>query len=163
VQTHVWRLVKSKYASSAFDGEGARLFGGRWNRVGTRVAYAASNSALAVLEVLVHLDGTTALSAYSLVEAALPESAIEDVEMASLQLGWNGSPVPPHAQALGDEWVRAGRSLALRLPSAIVQGGGNILLNPMHRDFGRLEVVSAEPFAFDPRLLRERGALDAPA
>ena len=154
LRTHVWRLVKTKYASSAFDGEGARLFGGRWNSVGTRVAYAASNSALAVLEVLVHLDGTTALSAYSLVEAALPEGTIEDVDIASLEPGWNGSPVPPHAQAIGDEWVRAGRSLALRLPSAIVPRGSNILLNPMHRDFGRFEVVLVEPFSFDPRLLR---------
>ena len=90
LRTHVWRLVKTKYASSAFNGEGARLFGGRWNSVGIRVAYAASNSALAVLEVLVHLDGTTALSAYSLVEAALPEGTIEDVDIASLEPGWNG-------------------------------------------------------------------------
>ena len=42
----------------------------------------------------------------------------------------------------------------MRLPSAIVQGGSNLLLNPVHRDFGRIEVVSVEPFAFDPRLLR---------
>ena len=154
MNTHVWRLVKSKYASSAFDGEAARLFGGRWNSAGTRVAYAASNSALAVLEVLVHLDGTTALSAYSLVEAALPESAIADVDTARLKPGWNGSPVPPHAQTIGDEWVRAGTSLALRLPSAIVHGGSNILINPKHTDFGRFQIVSVEPFAFDARLLR---------
>jgi len=154
VRTHVWRLVKSKFASSAFDGEGARLFGGRWNSMGTRVAYAASNSALAVLEVLVHLDVVTILSAYSLVEATLPDSMIEDIDVARLNKGWNESPVPPHAQAVGDEWIRSDRSLALRLPSAIVQGGRNLLINPTHRDFGRFEVVSVEPFAFDPRLIR---------
>ena len=39
-----WRIVKSRYASTAFDGEGARLYGGRWNSSGTRMVYSLESA-----------------------------------------------------------------------------------------------------------------------
>jgi len=149
----LWRLVKTKYASTAFDGEGARLHGGRWNSPGTRVAYASSNSALAVLEVLVHMTGGGILPGYSLVTATLPDALVHDLPASELPKNWASSPVPPALQAIGDAWARSGRSVALRVPSAVVQGSHNILLNPEHADFARFAVESSEPFGFDPRLL----------
>lgn len=151
----LWRLVKTKFASTAFDGEGARLHGGRWNSPGTRVAYAASNSALAVLEVLVHMTGGGGiLPGYSLITATIPDSLVEDMPAADIPVGWDSSPVPPEAQAIGDAWIRSGRSLALRVPSAVVEGSYDILINPEHSDFARFVIESSVPFAFDPRLLR---------
>ena len=50
-----WRIVKTKYAAQAFDGEGARLYGGRWNSPGLRMVYNSENVALAALEILRHL------------------------------------------------------------------------------------------------------------
>lgn len=150
----VWRLVKTRYAASAFDGEGARLYGARWNSRGTRVAYASSNSALAVLEVLVHMTGGGSLPGYSLVAASLPDSLVETLAPSLLPSDWNASPVPPSVQAIGDEWVRSNRSLALRVPSVIVGGVFNILINPMHADFAALTVDSISPYTFDPRLPR---------
>jgi len=50
----LWRLARRPF--DAIDGEGARLFGGRWNRPGLAVVYCAINLSLAVLEILVHLD-----------------------------------------------------------------------------------------------------------
>lgn len=150
----LWRLVKTKYASTAFDGEGARVYGGRWNSPGTRVAYASSNSALAVLEVLVHLRDASILPAYSLIAASVPDGTVEDLAASALPDGWRSSPVPPEVQAVGDAWIRSGRSLALRVPSAIVRGSSNVLINPTHRDFARFRVESVEAFGFDPRLLR---------
>jgi RES domain-containing protein len=150
----LWRLVKTKYASTAFDGEGARLYGARWNSPGTRIAYASSNSALAVLEVLVHLTGGGILPAYSLITATLPETLVEVLLSSDLPKNWASSPVPPESQAIGDAWVRSGRSLALRVPNAVVQGSYNILINPEHADFAQFTLESSEPFGFDPRLLR---------
>ena len=49
------RLVSPQYVDNAFDGEGARRYGGRWNSKGTSIVYAASSLALAALEMLVHL------------------------------------------------------------------------------------------------------------
>jgi RES domain-containing protein len=148
----LWRLIKSRYAADAFSGEGARLHGGRWNSPGTRVAYASSDAALAVLEVLVHLETASVLPSYSLVMATLPDALIEIAEESALPAGWRASPPDPAAQAFGDAWVRSARSVALCVPSAIVRGGSNVLLNPDHPEFARFVVESVEPFEMDPRL-----------
>jgi RES domain-containing protein len=150
----VWRLTKTRYASSAFDGEGPRLYGGRWNSRGTRMTYASNNSALAVLEVLVHMTGSGAFPGYSLVTASLDDGLVEDLETSSLPRDWTVSPVPPEVQGVGDAWIRSGRSLALRVPSVLVSDSHNILINPAHPSVARLTVDSVEPFQFDPRLLR---------
>ncbi len=150
----LWRLVKTRYAATAFDGEGARRYGARWSSPGTRVAYASSNSALAVLEVLVHLAGVVALPSYSLVTASLPDALVEELASSALPADWRTSPVPPRVQAIGDAWVRSGRSLALAVPSAVVQGSFNMLINPEHPGFARFRVEAVAPFAFDPRLVR---------
>ncbi|MEJ7760596.1 MAG: RES family NAD+ phosphorylase [Gemmatimonadaceae bacterium] len=153
----LWRLVKTRYAATAFDGEGARLHGARWNGVGVRVAYAADSSALAVLEVLVHLGKVSVLPSYSLVTGNLPSSLMEDLEESTLPAGWNASPVPPAVQSMGDAWIRSGRSLALRVPSAIVQGSYSVLINPAHPDVGQFIVDAATPYSFDARLIKIPG------
>ena len=150
----LWRLIKTKYAATAFDGEGARMYGARWNSPGTRVAYAADNSALAVLEILVHLTSGAILSSYSLVSATIPDGFVKDIRKLTLPVNWNSSPAPPRVQSIGDQWIRSRASLALRVPSAIVSGSSNILINPEHPDFTHFVVDGIEPFAFDSRLLR---------
>lgn len=55
MKRRAWRLVKQKHAATAFDGDGARLFGGRWNAPGSRVIYTSTTLSLAALEILVHL------------------------------------------------------------------------------------------------------------
>jgi len=150
----VWRLTKTRYASSAFDGEGARIYGARWNSRGTRVAYASSSSALAVLEVLVHLTGGGGSAVgYSLISGTVPDSSIEELAPGLLPKDWKTSPVPPSAQLVGDEWIKSGRSLALKVPSVIVDDGFNILINPEHAAFAQVTIDSISTFGFDPRLI----------
>src|SRR5918997_3321701 len=149
-----WRIMKSRHARAAFDGEGARLYGGRWNSPGTRVASASDSVALAALEVLAHLESTAVLQAYSLATIRFPESAVETLDAASLPSDWRRFPSPAENQALGDRWVAEGRSLVLRVPSAIVPSASNYLINQAHSRFAAAAVVDApERFAFDPRLL----------
>ena len=149
-----WRLVKSRHARAAFDGEGARLYGGRWNSPGTRVAYASDSVALAALEVLAHLQSTAVLQSYSLATIRFPESVVETLDPASLPLAWRRFPSPPENQAIGDTWVAEGRSLVLRVPSAIVPSASNYLINPAHAGFIAAVIDTPERFAFDPRLLK---------
>ena len=151
---HVWRLVKPRYAPSAFDGEGARLYGARWNSAGVRVAYASSDAALAVLEVFVHLKDTAALPSYSLVSASIPDRLIQDQDPSLLPKAWNASPVPPAVQAIGDDWIRSGNALALRVPSVLVPSGTNLLINPDHRDFTQMKFESIEPYRVDSSFIR---------
>ena len=148
-----WRLIKSRHAAAAFDGEGARLHGGRWNSPGTRVAYASDSIALATLEVLAHLQSTAVLQAYSVVSLSFPDESVELLPMSSLPARWRRFPSPPENQAIGDQWVAQGRSLILRVPSAIIPSAANVLINPSHREFAKVVIGRPERFAFDRRLL----------
>jgi len=149
-----WRLVKSRHAAAAFDGEGARLYGGRWNSPGTRVAYASDSIALAALEVLAHLPSTAVLQAYSLVSLSFPDESVELLRTTSLPARWRRFPSPSENQAVGDRWVASGRSLILQVPSAIIPSAANFLINPSHPEFSKVAIGRPERFAFDSRLLK---------
>ena len=148
-----WRLAKARHAGNAFDGEGARLYGGRWNSPGTRVAYASDSIALAALEVLAHLQSMGVLQAYSVAAIQFAESHIELLDVASLPKGWRRFPSPPENHAVGDRWVAESRSLVLRVPSAIIASANNYLINPLHPAFNSVVIGRPERFAFDSRLL----------
>lgn len=151
---NAWRLTKTRHAASAFDGEGARLNGGRWNSVGTRVAYASESVALAVLEVLVGVQDTSVLPAYSLTRVEFAEELVEEMDRRLLPATWKHHPPPPATQGIGDLWVAERRSAVLKVPSAVVAAEHNYLLNPGHPQFNAVLVHSPEPFRLDPRLLK---------
>jgi RES domain-containing protein len=148
----VWRLCAAKYGAAAFSGEGARLYGGRWSPVGVPVVYAAESRALAVVEILANVDDAETLFdvAWVFVCAEVPEALIE--KPSRFPSTWRQFPHPIETQVVGAEWARSARSVALRLPSAVVPGEFNYLLNPAHPDFKRVKMGRPEPFNFDPRL-----------
>jgi len=136
------------------DGEGARLHGGRWNSEGLAVVYFSSSLSLAALEYLVHVDIEDSPSDLVAIEVDVPEGLREDRLLPSeLPSDWNQVADHPECVRRGDVWLRQGRTALLRVPSAVVPIETNILLNPEHRDAGRVRVTRAEPFAFDRRLL----------
>jgi RES domain-containing protein len=149
----VWRIVKTKYVASAFDGQGAKRSGGRWTSVGRRAVYSSSTAALATLEVIAHLDSTALLTSYSLIQATLPEQLVTAVALSSLPGDWRDFPAPPELQAVGDGWLRERTSAALCVPSALVPVDFNYLLNPEHPDFPLIAPGHPVPFPLDPRLL----------
>src|SRR5271157_887466 len=100
-----WRIAKRKHARSAFSGEGARLYGGRWNSPGTAIIYTAESQSLAVLEILVHLDSPELLKKYALFRVAIDESYILDIHTAALPRNWRAEPAPSRVQKMGDDWV----------------------------------------------------------
>jgi RES domain-containing protein len=149
----VWRIVAARHAGRAFDGEGARRFGGRWNRPGTSIVYTSSTLSLAALELFVHVDPDLAPPDLVALAAELPAGlAIERVEPAELPAGWRSVPPPPELPDLGSRWAERGAAVALAVPSAVVPHEANLLLSPRHPDFARLTLSPPEPFAFDPRM-----------
>ena len=150
--TSAWRLVKRRHAGAAFDGEGASAYGGRWNSVGVRMVYTSQSAALAALEVLVGVQKAGLLAAYDLIEARFRKALVEVIESRQLPEAWWRHPPSAATQALGDRWVREGRSPVLRVPSAVIRTEHNFLLNPVHPDFGSIEIGVAHPFEFDARL-----------
>lgn len=147
-----WRIVKRRHAGGAFDGEGARLYGGRWNSPGVPVVYVAESRALAALEILAGLQSRATLDAYVLIEVHFAEALVEDLRPDSIPDGWRTSPPRPETQAIGDRWVREARSPVLRIPSVLIPAESNFVLNPAHPGFGTIEIQDPTSFEFDPRL-----------
>lgn len=143
----VHRLAKAAFR--ALDGEGARLYGGRWNAPGRPMVYAAASPSLAVLEVLVHLDLPPELlpDDYRLLEIDIPDDApVERLEHT-----------PPDAAgclALGEAFLDRGRALVLLAPSVVVPQELNALVNVRHPDMARVKVIRDAAFRLDPRLMR---------
>jgi RES domain-containing protein len=147
-----WRLTKTARAADAFDGEGAWLYGGRWNSPGTRVVYTAQSESLAALELLVHMRAGQHLLSYSSIPADFDEAMIETVDPESLSPRWTDPQAPAALQAFGDRWAGEGRSVVLQAPSAVVPGERIYVFNPLHRDFRRVKIGAPRRFGFDPRL-----------
>jgi RES domain-containing protein len=149
-----WRIVKTKHVTGAFDGIGARRSGGRWNSVGVSVVYLSESISLALLEIIVHLDDSGVLPAYSLFEVTIPPRLIEVLDRSALPPDWRETPPPPELAVIGDAWVAGQRSVALEIPSAVVPTESNYLLNPNHPDFPSITIGPARPYPFDERLVK---------
>jgi RES domain-containing protein len=147
-----WRITKAARAAKAFDGEGARLHGGRWNSPGTPMVYTAESRSLAALEMLVHLQSSRLLASYVAIPATFDDRLVEIVEPATLPSRWSAYPPPVALRELGDRWVAASRSVVLQVPSAVVATERLFLFNPRHADFGRVTIGAAARFEFDRRL-----------
>lgn len=148
-----WRIVKKRHADSAFDGAGARRYGGRWNSPGTRVVYVSDTRALCLLEVLAGLGSVKPVQSYVLIPVTFEDSLVLPVEPTHLPPEWRRSPPPPSTQRIGDHWADNLISAILRVPSAIVPEEFNYLLNPVHPDVRRIEIGSPQDFTVDSRLL----------
>ncbi len=149
----VWRICKERSAATAFDGEGARRYPGRWNHKGVPVVYCAGSLALASLELFVHLDADDWPDRIVSISAEVPDDLLtETLEPKTLPRGWRGIPAPVALQDLGSDWAHSSRGVALVVPSAIIPNERNVLLNPKHADMTRVIAHPPEPFTFDPRL-----------
>ena len=148
----LYRLCRAPFR--ALDGEGARLYGGRWNSPGRPVVYASTTLSLAALEYLIHVDAADAPSDLVALTVELPDEVdVERVEAAGLPAGWEQAPEPQACKDIGDAWLVAGRALALRVPSAPIPEEENVLLDVRHPDAQRVRIVAERPFFYDPRLL----------
>ena len=117
------------------------------------MSYGSESVALAILEVLVGLQDTTILPAYSLIQVEFPETVVEALDRESLPVAWNQHPSTEETQILGDRWVAEARSVVLRVPSAVVEAEHNYLINPEHEAFDQVIIHRPKPFRLDPRLL----------
>lgn len=148
----VYRLSKAQYASD-LTGTGAKLAGGRWNKAGVPVLYTSSSRALATVEVLVHIPAFYIPFDYVLSIIWIPDNSIQVLDAKVLPLNWQDLTPPNNLQKLSDEWINAQIYLALQVPSAVVQGEYNYLVNPHHIDFPQVKLLHQEPYRFDSRLL----------
>lgn len=148
----LYRISKMKFAED-LSGEGARLFGGRWNLKGFSVLDTSENISLAAMELLVNLPVADLPDDLRLITIDVPdEISMRVISSDDLPKGWRHYPPPRSLSEMGTEWIRTEESLILRVPSAVIPQEWNVLLNPQHSEMNRVEILSVEPFGFDKRL-----------
>ncbi len=149
-----WRICKSKYVVTAFDGEGAFRYGGRWNSRGIRLVYLGGNPSISALEIVVNTDDSEDLYRipYVLIPVDFDEGLVTRPE--KIPDDWKQDPPPPSSAAVGDTWVRSGKSVVLEVPSAVIPLERNFILNPLHKDFGQIKIGGPQKFEFDSRLAK---------
>jgi RES domain-containing protein len=148
----VWRICRQVHAAGAFSGEGARLYGGRWNSPGVSLVYTSPSLALAALETFVHLEPNLQPDDLVSIEAELPDDVpTERIDLQSLPRNWYELR-DESLRVFGDRWIRAGETVALHVPSAAIRGEWNVLLNPAHSDIRRIKIQHPKPFEFDLRM-----------
>ena len=152
----LYRICKRQHAND-LSGQGARLYGGRWNHKGTPVIYTASSVALATLEVLVHVPLSIIPRNMVVVTLKVPTDQIfTTVNKKDLPTSWSNYPAPNELAEISTTWARANKTLGLKIPSSILPDDTefNLLLNPVHPDSYKIEVVYIKNYSFDERLFR---------
>jgi len=149
-----WRICRQRYAAAAATGEGARLYGGRWNSRGVPVVYASTSLALAAVETFVNLEPNLTPPDLVSIEGEIPdELGISRLDLKTLPAHWQKTR-DEALRRFGDNWIRRGQTVALLVPSAAIRGEWNILLNPAHAEFPRIKIQRPVPFEFDTRMFR---------
>jgi RES domain-containing protein len=149
----VWRIFPGRFRDSAFTGVGGLYAARRWNHLGTAMVYTSTSRALAALEFFVNLQPNEAPDDLLMAEASAPDANIETIGIDSLPRNWRGLN-NERCRDLGSEWARSQRSVALKVPSVVVDGDWNVLLNPRHAEFDKIKIGTAKRFRYDERMFR---------
>ena len=150
----VFRLSKKKY-STELSGKGVAKFGNRWNSKGTEIIYSTQNRALAMAEVAVHLTLATLPSDYVMIEIDIPDDIdIKILKQKDIPVNWNNHPPNISTQKIGDEFIDTMDFCVLKVPSAVVQGDYNYLVNPYHKNFNKITIFEVKDFPFDKRIFK---------
>lgn len=150
----VYRLSREKFAGT-LSGKGAAIKGARWNSVGVEIIYTAANRSLAMAEVAVHFTLATLPGDYMMISIFIPNDiSLQKLNVTDLPVDWNTFPHPATTQAIGDQFIFDNKDCVLQIPSAVTQGDYNLLINPNHPDFKRINIIVTEKFPFDKRIFK---------
>lgn len=148
----IYRIAKKNYIKD-LSGEGARLFGGRWNKRGYNMLYTSEHLSLCVLELLVHLDYQFINNDFGFIEIEIPDNImIPKVKPSILKQDWRRNPPLSFIQDYGTNWLLSQKSLVLKVPSAVLPNESNILINPNHIQFSEIKIVRKGSLDIDSRV-----------
>ena len=155
--TRLWRIAKhtKDFRADDLSGGGAAAVGGRWNSEGNHVVYAAISVSLCVLETLAHLGDDIACRNRFLVAIDIPAKLMASCTTLTpkeLPPTWLAEPAGKDSVNMGDDWLKSGKALLLRVPSVIVPEEFNVLINPRHKDAHLIQAKVLRQYIYDPRL-----------
>ncbi len=147
----IYRIAKQKFVND-LSGEGARLYGGRWNKRGTAILYFSEHVSLCVLEMLVHTNQQLITNNYFFIEVEIPENHIKTIPENKLPTNWRSNNLISETQVFGSNWLQNNEELALRIPSVVLPSESNILINPNHIQVSKIKIIKTSELNLDTRL-----------
>jgi hypothetical protein len=151
---HIYRFGLKKFIGD-LTGQGAKIYGGRWNSVGNAMLYSSYSPSLAMLEFACNASGITKTIQTSLLTLKLDSKVkIEIINLNDLPANWQQVPSPDSLKVIGNNWLKSNKTLALKVPSAIMPLESNLLINPLNKDFFKLEIENFVDMNIDSRILK---------
>ncbi|MEO8108407.1 MAG: RES family NAD+ phosphorylase [Ginsengibacter sp.] len=144
-----YRLATAQYADD-ISGEGAAIYGGRWNPVGMKALYTSQNISLCILEILARTNVKINPVDYQLITLEFPDHPLSEIKISQLKSGWKNH--VEYTQWIGEEFLKDNKSLIMQVPSAIVERENNFILNSIHKDFAKAKILEIETLNLDQRL-----------
>ena len=152
----VYRVANVKYKDLTISGIGAEKVGGRWNKVGTRAVYCSENISLALLEYYVHSENIAYLPKEILIaKIQFPDDFVIE-ELNELPEKWNQYPYSSKTTEVFTNSAKDRNFFALRVPSTIVGFESNIILNPLYKEFGKIEIIEFIELPIDERFKKDK-------
>ena len=150
----LYRIAKQQYLKD-LSGEGARLYGGRWNKKGYSMVYFSESLSLALLEILVHMDFKYLTPDFGYLEVELQDTFFAPrLQVKKLNTTWRNNPPSLYTMDFGAKWLEAKKHMAIQVPSAILPLQSNILINPRHPDIDDLKIIKTGSLDVDPRVFK---------
>jgi RES domain-containing protein len=144
----VYRCTLLKW-SKDLSGTGAFLYGGRWNSPGVNMLYTAENNVLAAFEIALRIPLDQISKNYVMVPLTLPDT--EEIPEPVLSKQWYKE--LKTTRGIGDGFIRDGKHLLMKVPSALISDSFNYLLNPKHELVKKIRVMEPKSILFDKRLI----------
>ena len=149
----VYRIAKTKLRAGDLSGTGAFKVGGRWNNPGVFALYTSENQALAMLELLVHIEESELPPDLYIITLEIDNRApIWEFKDEALPIDWR---LPDNLvlKNMGDRLLLNKQYIGFRVRSAVMPDEYNLVLNPLYPDFNKLiKIARFDRLEVDQRL-----------
>ncbi len=151
----LYRVCRTQFAND-LSGTGSRIYGGRWNSPGLAAVYTSGSKSLAVLESLINAPPAILKNYFSILTIEIAgKFIIDEILEQNLPKNWNEFPSPNWLARLGDKWLKEGKILLMKIPSAIIYSEDNFIINPAHADFKKVKIIFTEKLELDKRIISQ--------
>lgn len=150
----VYRIALTEYCD--LSGEGARLYGGRWNLPGYAAIYAGGSVSVSLLERLTidtELFASERQKLYSVMEIVVPSELIIHTALENLPQNWDATPPSSASQVFGRNMIKQG-VLCFGVPSVVDKTSMNYLINPLANGFQEVINYQIYPFSLNRRIVK---------
>jgi RES domain-containing protein len=147
----LFRIVKDVFSKKLVASGRAN----RWNFDDQFIIYTGSSRSLSSLELIVHQNSISPSFKYKVMIISIvdEENLFTSILQKDLPKTWRSMSSYPTLQQLGSEWYNMGKSLVLKVPSAVIPKEYNYLINANHHEFNtKVTLVRTEDYFWDDRL-----------